>query len=162
MPMIILVSWLITALIAPAQPAQESTPHGQCAVPAIEVAEADEALRGAFAPGSANYKEIARSLEKAFLRSCEKTVLKPSNLQKFEEMDPTQLFLVNAPNANIASIYWRAKLMGQTRLVLEYPFVTEDGSVNVPTGEEIEEAIYCAVKGATSEEQETSGRCLPD
>jgi hypothetical protein len=47
-------------------------------------------------------------------------------------------------------------------MVLEYPFLTTDGKTQVPTSNELEEAIYCAVVGATPEEQESSGRCLVD
>ena len=46
--------------------------------------------------------------------------------------------------------------------MLGYPFVASDGSLNVPTAAEIEEAIYCAVRGATEQEQADTGRCLPD
>jgi hypothetical protein len=45
---------------------------------------------------------------------------------------------------------------------LEHPFVASDGSVNVPSAVDIEEAIYCAVRGATEQEQQESGRCLVD
>jgi hypothetical protein len=34
--------------------------------------------------------------------------------------------------------------------------------MNVPSAAEIEEAIFCAVHGASEKEQEESGRCLPD
>jgi hypothetical protein len=47
-------------------------------------------------------------------------------------------------------------------MVLEYPFLTIDGKSQVPTADELEEAIYCAVRGTTPEEREASGRCLVD
>ena len=68
-----------------------------------------------------------------------------------------RLFLFNAPNANVASIYARAG-----RTVLEYPFVSEGGKTQVPSLEELHEAIFCAAHGASQKEQEGSGRCLPD
>ena len=71
-----------------------------------------------------------------------------------------KLFLINAPEANVASIYLSD--VDGSRMVLEYPFLTTDGKSQVPTAGELEEAIYCAVRGATPEEQEASGRCLVD
>ena len=68
-----------------------------------------------------------------------------------------KLFLINAPTANVASIY-----PGDGRMVLEYQFVENDGKVSVPDAAELKEAIFCAVVGASDKEREESGRCLPD
>jgi hypothetical protein len=75
-----------------------------------------------------------------------------------------RLFLRNAPNANVAQIYRLAdaRIPSPPRRVLEFPFVTEDRVAHVPTADELTEAIYCHVRGATPQEQEESGRCLPD
>ena len=71
--------------------------------------------------------------------------------------------LKNAPEANIASIYQQShegEPPGDT--VLEFHFVTPDGVFHVPSAEDLEETIFCSVQGATPEEEEESGRCLPD
>ena len=68
-----------------------------------------------------------------------------------------KLFLINAPSANVASIY-----AIQGRMVLEYAFVESDGMVSVPDADELKEAIFCAVVGASDKEQEETGRCLSD
>ena len=77
-----------------------------------------------------------------------------------EAADSDTLFLLNAPEANIASIYL-SETDGK-RMVLEYAFVTPDGQSHVPPVEDLEEAIHCKVIGATPEEEERIGRCLPD
>jgi hypothetical protein len=46
--------------------------------------------------------------------------------------------------------------------VLEYPFLTADGVTHTPSAAELGEAIFCAVQGASQQEEEESGRCLPD
>jgi hypothetical protein len=47
-------------------------------------------------------------------------------------------------------------------MVLEYYFVTRDRRVHVPGVADLEEAIFCAVQGATEAEAEEEGRCLAD
>ncbi len=47
-------------------------------------------------------------------------------------------------------------------MVLEYPFLTADGATHVPSTSEFGEAIFCTVHGASQQEEEASGRCLPD
>ena len=84
-------------------------------------------------------------------------------IPNLSEVSTKRLFLENWPDANVASIE-ADQLTGGTgwRLMLGYPFIGSDGSVNVPSAKEVEEAIYCAVRGATEQEQAEMGRCLPD
>ena len=122
----------------------------QCAPVEVAVEAADMPISfGADSTGkaSANFAE-------AYASACAEGLLKQKPLLADGQK---RLFLFNAPEANIAVIYER-----EGRTVLEYPFVTPDGAVNVPVSEELHEAIYCAVVGATEAEQEESGRCLPD
>ena len=95
-------------------------------------------------------------------RAVERTteVLADKPLVDPKAADQARIFLVNAPEANAASIYLSD--VDGSRMILEYPFLTMDGKSQVPAAEELEEAIYCAVVGATAEEQEKSGRCLVD
>ena len=122
----------------------------QCPVPALSIDTQDAAFVRAYAEGSENLARFNASFAAGHANACAKGLLKDKPLPA--------LVLLNAPNANIASIY-----EGEGgRTLLEYPFVTEDGQAHVPPAEEIEEAIYCALAGATEAEQEESGRCLPD
>ena len=73
-----------------------------------------------------------------------------------------RLPLRNAPDASIASIHFQGVARTGLSLILEYPFVAEDGTVNVPEADNIHETIYCRSAGANAREQEKEGRCLPD
>jgi hypothetical protein len=97
------------------------------------------------------FRETSANFAKAYAKACAQGLLKTKPLAM-----SGRLFLVNAPDANVASIY---SLDGRT--VLEFSFVA-GGKVNVPSVGDLQEAIYCAVHGASATEQEESGRCLPD
>jgi hypothetical protein len=104
--------------------------------------------------------ETEASFSAAYKRLCGKGLLKGKTLINSKAADRERLFLVNAPEANVASIYLSE--VDGNRMVLEYPFLTLDGKSQVPSADELEEAIYCAVVGATPREQESHGRCLAD
>jgi hypothetical protein len=98
------------------------------------------------------FREASANFAAAYARACKEGLLKTRPLSPSR-----RLVLVNAPDANVASIY-----TSKGRAVLEYWFVTHDGKTHVPTAAELHEAIFCAVHGASEKEQEESGRCLPD
>ena len=125
-----------------------------CALPSLALAESAKKLSNKIVA------ETKANFSTAFGRSCVNGTLESGEFYDPEAADPGRLFLFNAPDANVASIY-TSKVNGN-RMVLEYPFLTADGQSRVPTIEELEEAIYCSVVGATPKEQEDSGRCLPD
>ena len=104
----------------------------------------------AFVQASANFA-------KAYAKGCAEGLLKKKPLIDAKAKDKAHLILLNAPEANIASIY-----LSGGRMVLEYPFVLDFGKANVPSAADLHEAIYCSVHGASEKEQEESGRCLPD
>ena len=134
-----------------------------CAIPIVQVPAPDNNFAAKFADGSALRKRAEANVAAAFRSACAKGLLAGATIPKLEGVSTRQLFLENWPDANVASIE-ADQLTGGTgwRLMLGYPFVASDGSVNVPSAEEIEEAIYCAVGGATEQEQAETGRCLPD
>ena len=68
------------------------------------------------------------------------------------------IFVMNAPEANVTSLYFGPSA-APPAMLLESPF---GDPPQIPSVEDLHEAIYCWTKGATEEEQETSGRCLPD
>jgi hypothetical protein len=127
-----------------------ATSPAQC--PAIEIAVETADMPASF--GAEPIKQASANFAEAYADACAEGLLKDKALLGAGQ---ARLFLFNAPEANIAVIYDR-----EGRTILEYPFVTPDGAVNVPVAEELHEAIYCAVAGATEAEQEESGRCLPD
>jgi hypothetical protein len=109
---------------------------------------------------SALMDETEANFAAAYKGACDKALLTDKPLIDPKAADQGRIFLVNAPEANVASIYLSD--VDGNRIVLEYPFLTTDGKTQVPSPAELEEAIYCAVRGATPQEQEASGRCLVD
>ena len=108
-----------------------------------------------FANNSDGFRKTSANFAKAYAKACADGLLK-TPLIDAKAKDRTRLFLLNAPEANVASIY-----LNKGRMLLEYPFVT-GGTVNVPSVDDLHEAIFCTVHGASEKEQEESGRCLPD
>ena len=98
-------------------------------------------------------QRTSRNFATAYSKACSEGLLKKPLVSGKDK----RLFLSNAPNANVASIY---AVSGRT--LLEYPFVSEGGQTQVPSLQELHEAIYCAAHGASPKEQEEGGRCLPD
>ena len=125
----------------------------KCVLPALAMADNAQLQ-------SALMDETRANFTTAFKSACDKQLLADKPLVDPKATDQKQIFLINAPEANVASIYLSD--VDGSRMVLEYPFLTVDGKSQVPTADELEEAIYCAVRGATPEEQEASGRCLVD
>jgi hypothetical protein len=105
-----------------------------------------------FGSTSAAFKKTSTNFAQAYAKACAEGLLKAKPLAP-----SGRLFLLNAPEANIGSIY-----ASRGRTMFEYWFVTHDGHAHVPSAGQIHEAIYCATFGATAKEQEESGRCLPD
>jgi hypothetical protein len=68
------------------------------------------------------------------------------------------IFVMNAPEANVTSLYFGPSA-APPAMLLESPF---GDPPQIPSVEDLHEAIYCWTRGATEQEQETSGRCLPD
>ena len=129
-----------------------SMPTGQkidCAVPGLDFTEVEfaEAEKVAF----------ANNWTAAVDRACAEKLAGDKPLNHPDVLGP-MLLLFQAPEANIVSIYLNDRRKPE-RMVMEGPFGTPP---KAPSAEELHEAIYCSVKGATPEEEEQSGRCLPD
>ena len=136
------------AFLFVATPAHAATPR--CGPVTLALSGGAESFVTAFAPKSNAFKSTSANFAKAYAKACADGLLKPRDI-------PGRLVLHNAPEANVASIY-----VNDGRTVLEYHFITPDGRRHVPDVAELHEAIYCSFKGATAEEEEESGRCLPD
>jgi putative methionine-R-sulfoxide reductase with GAF domain len=102
-------------------------------------------------------QQTSGNFAKAYAKACAEGLIKKKPLVTAKGANAGRLFLHNAPEANVASIY-----LDGGRMLLEYPFVSADRKAHVPTTDELHEAIFCAVHGASEKEQEESGRCLPD
>jgi hypothetical protein len=121
--------------------------------------------RGAFALRTDAFRRTGVNFAAAWRRACAQGLLRGRTLIDAGAGQQRRLFLKNAPDANVASIYLDGEEgapAAARRMVLEYPFLTADGAAHVPGTEELGEAIFCHVQGASAEETEESGRCLPD
>jgi hypothetical protein len=144
------VGLLVTAPVAAAAPAK-------CAPVSLAVSGGPKPFLAKYSAKSPAFVQTSANFAKAYAKACAEGFLKTSPLISAKAKDKTHLILVNAPEANIAGIY-----LNGGRMLLEYPFVTDFGKANVPSANDLHEAIFCAVHGASEKEQEESGRCLPD
>jgi hypothetical protein len=137
-----------------------------CARPPTLALSADFAdPRRAFALRADAFRRTGVNFAAAYGRACAQGLLRGRTLIDAGAGQRDRLFLKNAPDANIASIYLDGEEgapAAARHMVLEYPFLTADGAAHVPGREELAEAIFCHVQGASAEESEESGRCLPD
>ena len=139
---------LAAAFVSVAPPAHAAT--ARCAPVSLAMSGGPKSFTTAFSPQSKAFKSTSANFAKAYARACADGLLKSDKL-------PSRVVLRNASEANVASIY-----PSNGRTVLEYYFITPDGRRHVPDVAELHEAIYCSVRGATPQEEEESGRCLPD
>ena len=130
----------------PKVPAQQN-----CAMPKLDF-KAAETLRD---------KDRARFTDNfrvALDKACTEGLLEGQPLVDERAYVKDTIFVMNAPEANVTSLYFGPSA-APPAMLLESPF---GDPPQVPSVEDLHEAIYCWTKGATEEEQETSGRCLPD
>ena len=154
----ILAFLFFAAMPAAAQPAPSAGAQHTCApVPRLMLEEGFVDPRSAFGPNSEGMRSTSANFELAYRRACGGGWLRSPDLRR------DVVRLRNSPNANVASIFPVSlnRRRGTEGLVLEFPFVADDGTVEVPSAEEIHEAIYCRATSASTSERE-DGRCLPD
>jgi hypothetical protein len=133
--------------------------------PTLALSEDFTDPRRAFALRTDAFRRTAVNFAAAYRRACARGLLRGRTLIDAGAGQQRRLFLKNAPDANIASIYLDGEEgapAAARRMVLEYPFLTADGAAHVPGTAELAEAIFCHVQGASAAESEESGRCLPD
>jgi hypothetical protein len=148
---------------APAASAAAPKPAECAPAPYLALTEDFADPRQDFVPGKKPFEQLQQRFSEAYAKACASGILKDHPLIDPASPHPAQLFLKNAPDANVASIY-QAGADGAVPgdVLLEYDFITSDGRPHVPTAQELGEAIYCTVHGASSEDEQGSGRCLPD
>ena len=71
--------------------------------------------------------------------------------------DRDTIFVMDQPNANVPSIYFNREAQ-PPMMLFEIPF----DPPAVPSADDLYEAMYCTYHGASEEEMERDGRCLPD
>ena len=154
------------AVPAPAPPAAKAETASACAsTPQLVLGDGFSDARGAFAAGSAPFRRLEANFAAAYRASCTPALLQRHALVEAGAAEHDRLRVKNAPDANVAAFYLDGEegAPASTRhMVLEYPFLTADGATHVPTESELREAIFCAVHGATQQEEDDSGRCLAD
>jgi hypothetical protein len=142
--------------------AQRRPARAACApAPTLLLSDRFHDPRRIFGPESPGMRATRAEFAIAYARACREGLLRRGRLL---HTDRPYIHLINSPDANVASIH-PISLRGNHGLNgtgLEYPFVTHEGTLNVPNARELHEAIYCRVVGATAREQEEEGRCLPD
>jgi len=139
---------------------QEDTPANATAL-AVRSDGACELPQLDFVVTDLDVKEKAKltdNFRTAFDRACDEKLLGGKPLVDPRSDNRSRLVVFDAPEANVVSIYFSQQSHGAWT-ILEAPLGPKRG---IPTADDLHEAIYCAVEGATPEEEETSGRCLPD
>ena len=135
---------------AGAPPLPKAAAQPKCAMPRL-----DFAVQGLSEKDRARFTDNVRV---AFDKACSDKLIADGLLTDERSHDRTVLHVVGANEANIASIYF-APSAAPPATMMEVPFGIP---TRIPSVDELHETIYCWAKGATEEEQETSGRCLPD
>jgi hypothetical protein len=178
------LAWVLAGALAlsachqekPAKPAASPTPMGgivespaatakpACApAPALALSGDFADPQGQFAPGSAPFKQLAANFAAAYEKSCNGGTLAKEPLMPKDVPHPGTLYLTNAPDANDVAIYRETDESDQPGdMTLEYYFVSADGKTHVPSRADLAEAIFCAVEGASQQDEDESGRCLVD
>ena len=150
---------------APAAPAKANQAADCAPEPKLALASDFTDPRKTFAPDAPAFRRTAANFGTAYRKACATGLLRGHPLIEVGATQPDTLFLKNAPDANDAAIYRDGGEDAPTVrrvMVLEYPFVPADGAPRVPTADDISEAIFCAVQGATAKDEEENGRCLVD
>ena len=154
----------------PSQPAAEATAapgpaaSPACApVPDLALSQDFADPRDAYGEDSLTFRQLEANFAAAYRKACAEGLLAQAPLVPAGVPHPGTLFLVGAPQANVASIYREGEAQDRPGdMALEYAFIAPDGQLQVPGEDELHEAIYCAAHGASEAEQQASGRCLPD
>jgi hypothetical protein len=147
--------------LAAAEPAAENVSNTVIAAPPPSACAQPPrlAMSGSSFGKSSDLAKFQANFEESYAEACKAGWFSKKPLIDHRAAHSGTLFVANAPEANIASIYLDT---AKQDMLLEGPFVDEAGAAHVPSPDELREAIYCHAVGATPNEQEESGRCLPD
>ena len=136
---------------AGAPPLPKAPPQQKCTMPRLDFSS----VEGLSPKDQARFTDNFRV---AFDKACSEKLIADGSLTDERSYDRSVIHVVGANEANITSIYFAPSGAPPTTM-MEVPFGDQR---QIPSAEELHETIYCWEKGATEEEQETTGRCLPD
>jgi hypothetical protein len=143
---------------AEASTAIASTDPADCAKVTLDIVpERFAEGRENFAVGAAARNRLDENFTVALAQACAEGMLAKQPLVDPRSKEKNTLFVANAPQSNQATIYF-----DKDATWFEGPFFADGQHVQVPGPDAIKEAIFCHAVGATPEEQEQTGRCLPD
>jgi hypothetical protein len=128
-----------------------AAPVDRCDMPRLDLDSVERLSADDRARFTANFRA-------AFDRACAEKLFAEGPLIDERSYERSTLYVVAANEANVASIYF-APSGAPPVTMMEVPFRDPP---QIPTVEDLHETIYCWMQGATAEEQETTGRCLPD
>lgn len=131
--------------------AEATVPRNNCDFPKLDFRAAPELT----AKERATFTENLRA---AFDRACREGLFEERPLVDPRSYDRSLLYVINAPAANVTSIYFGPSA-APPAMLLESPF---GSPAQIPSIAELHEAIYCEMRGPRPEEREREGRCLPD
>ncbi len=134
---------------APPLPKVAAEPN--CAMPKLNFSAAETL-------GEKDRARFTDNFRVALDKACTEGLLEGEPIVDERAYVKNTIFVMNAPEANVTSLYFGPSA-APPAMLLESPF---GDPPQVPSAEDLHEAIYCWTKGATPEEEETSGRCLPD
>ncbi len=136
---------------AGAPPLPKVPPLPNCALPKLD-------FRAASNLGPTEQARFAENFRVAFYKACGEKLFADGPLIDADSADISTLFVLNAPEANVTSIYFSPSAAPPAMLI-ESPF---GDPPQIPSVADLREAIYCVTTGATEKEMEEQGRCLPD
>ena len=136
---------------AGAPPLPKAPPLQKCEMPRLDLSSVETLTDKDRARFTDNFRI-------AFDKACAEKLFDDNYLTDERSHDRSVLYVVAANEANVASIYF-APSGAPPATMMEVPFRDPP---QIPSVEELHETIYCWARGATEEEEETTGRCLPD
>src|SRR4051812_7131754 len=110
----LLIAIAVSLLVA--APAAAATP-GRCAPVSLALSGGPKPFTAKYSTKSPAFTQTSANFAKAYSKACAEGLLKKKPLIDAKARDKTHLFLFNAPEANIGSIY-----LNNGRMLLEYPF----------------------------------------
>jgi hypothetical protein len=134
------------ALAPAAAPAAEGGRRACASPPTLALSPGFNDSRGAFGPNSRALRSMEKRFAAAYRIACRNGGLSLP-LMRPGASDAGRLFLKNAPSANTVSIYQEG-IEGEEAtgpMVMEFPFIGDDGRSNLPPVEELRSAIVCSV-----------------
>ena len=119
--------------------------------------------RGQFADGKPAMASLSAHFVQAYREGCARGWFAHRPLVDRRASEQGVVFLRNAPEANVVSIYYDPdRATGRTRMILEAPFFDGGGQAIVPTIADLREAMRCATLTAAARGHLAEGACQAD